>query len=131
MHNYFNVEMEGLTFQQAYAAFKQGKCVRRYGSSVVYEPHVSPDMGDMKFSIDDVMATDWQVVQVNWEWENKLDEVRDYVEGAGLELDTRFYDLDKMDISQIFGYIANMIDRETEYNILMTLKKEGYRFDKK
>jgi hypothetical protein len=131
MNNYFILETEDLNFQEAYAAFKQGKCVRRHGSSIVYEPHSSMSMEDTKFSVNDIMATDWEICRVDWEWEDKLDEVRDYVEEAGLVVDTRFYDLDKMDIGEIFNYITNMIDRETEYNILMTLKKEGYRFDKK
>lgn len=132
MHSYFTVIREGLGFQQAYAAFKMGQCVKRSGSRVVYEPCTSMDMDKMKFSAADILATDWQECGINWDLQDKLYDVRDYVEEAGLVVDTRFYDLDKMDIGQIFSYIAeNELDVYTEYDILMMLKKEGYKFGDK
>lgn len=129
MHNYFTVIREGLGFQQAYAAFKMGQCVKRSGSGVVYEPCSTADMDKTKFSVEDILATDWQECGINWDLQDKLEDVRDYVKEAGLVVDTRFYDLDKMDITQIFSYLAqNELDVYAEYDILMMLKKEGYKF---
>ena len=133
MFNYYKVKESKKTFQEAYEAFNNGAYVRRHKYIMtVYGPGATKEsMDSEKFSVDDVMSDDWEIVEVDWDWENKVDDVRDYVEEAGLYLDSRFYDLDKMTIGEIFDRIADACDRETIYNIIMLLKEKGYRFDKK
>ena len=133
MANYHNIVKDNLTFQEAYAAFMEGKIVRRWSNFYTVYTNASKeeDMNEAKFSIADIKATDWQILEVNWDLEDKLDAVRMYVEDAGLDIDTRFYDLYKMDIGEIFNLITDSLDTETMYNIIMLLKEKGFRFDDK
>jgi len=129
MYSYYNVVDSGKTFQEAYDLFKSGKYVRRKHFSTVYGP-CCENMDTEKFSIAEFASTDWEVLEVNWALEDKLAEVRDYVEDADLYLDTRFYDIDKMCIGEIFDRICDAISEETIYKLIMYLKSIGVKFKK-
>ena len=79
------------------------------------------NIDNIRFSIDQVMSSKWEVVDIDHDIMDKLDEVRDMMNDINLDIDSRFYNEEKMDISSYWNLFENqfiMGDDNLQYELI-------------
>lgn len=116
---YFKVVKDKLTFEEAIEAFKKGEIIRYKD----YEPLCSSETKNIEsvgFTIEQIHSNDWSVVVVDDDMEDLKWQVSDMFHEMGIEIDTRFYHEEKMDISTYWDILNDKIffDDKLAYEII-------------
>ena len=93
---YYKAIKSNLSFNDAINSLKDGNIIR-LGNSI-FDPK-DMNIYNTKFSIDQITSNKWEVVDIDHGMESKLAEVRDMMNDINLDIDSRFYHEEKMDIS--------------------------------
>ena len=97
---------------------------------------IPKDINEISLPIGLYNSSDWQIVIPDYDKEEKLDEIKRWLEHDvdGFYIDTRFYDLSKMNMSQVWYYLDEHFisnNEELEYEIMTWLKDTGRLNNKK
>lgn len=116
---YYQVVRENLTFEEAIEAFKKGEIIR-YKDNEPLDPSVIEKIEYLGFTIEQIHSNDWSVIEVDGNMENLKWEVSDMVHEMGVEIDTRFYNEEKMTISTYWQILNNIFffDDKTIYEMI-------------
>ena len=101
---YYKAIKSNLSFTDAINSFKDGNIIR-LGYSI-FDPK-DMNIYNTKFSIDQITSNKWEVVDIDHDMMDKLDEVRDMMHDINLDIDSRFYHEEKMDISSYWNLFEN------------------------
>ncbi len=115
---YYKTIKSNLTFNEAINSFKQRNIIR-CGSKVIDPSKTSID--SVQFSMDEIMSHDWEIIGIDTDMMVKLDEVRDMMYDINLDIDSRFYDEDRMNISSYWNLFENqfvMGDDNLQYEFM-------------
>ena len=97
---YYKTIKSNLTFNEAINSFKQRNIIR-CGSKVIDPSKTSID--SVQFSMDEITSHYWEILGIDNNMMQKLDEVRDMMYDINLYIDTRFYNKDRMNISNYWN----------------------------
>ena len=118
MNMYYKAVKSNLSFNDAINSFKDGNIIR-LGYNI-FDPK-DMNIDNIKFSIDQVMSSKWEVVDIDHDIMDKLDEVRDMMNDINLYIDSRFYNEEKMDISSYWNLFENQFiigDDNLQYELI-------------
>ena len=101
---YYKAVKSNLSFNDAINSFKNGNIIR-LGYNV-FDPK-DMNIDNIRFSIDQVMSSKWEVVDIDHDRMYKLYEVQDMMNDINLDIDSRFYNEEKMDISSYWNLFEN------------------------
>ena len=97
MNMYYKVTKSNLSFNEAIDSFIYGYNIIRLGDWILNPKDINID--DITFSINQINSNNWEIVDVDYDMMYKLNEVRDIMRDINLDIDSRFYDEEKMNIS--------------------------------
>ena len=104
MNMYYKAVKSNLSFNDAINSFKDGNIIR-LGYNV-FDPK-DMNIDNVKFSIDQIISSKWEVVDIDHDRMGKLYEVQDMMNDINLHIDSRFYNEEKMDISSYWNLFEN------------------------
>ena len=104
MNMYYKAVKSNLSFNDAINSFKNGNIIR-LGYNV-FDPK-DMNIDNVKFSIDQIISSKWEVVDIDHDMMGKLYEVRNMMNDINLHIDSRFYNEEKMDISSYWNLFEN------------------------
>ena len=139
MTKYYKVEKDHLDIDTAFDIVKNQeindasmrvKDLNGYSYHVIGKNDLPSKIEEITLPIGLLRSLEWEIVVPDYEMEEKLDELRYWLqyEVDNFELDTRFFDIDKMDIGDIWNRIDEQIvihDEKLAYDIMMWLKETG------
>ena len=80
------------------------------------------NLDDISLPMWAINSTSWHIYVPDYDMENKVNELRDYLDDV-YQVDTRFYDINKMTIGQIFDqFDTNVFDDDIRIKILLWLR---------
>ena len=115
---YYKAVKSNLSFNDAINSFKDGNIIR-LGYSI-FDPK-NMNIYNTKFSIDQIISSKWEVVDIDHDMMYKLYEVQDMMNDINLDIDSRFYNEEKMDISSYWNLFENqfiMGDYNLQYELM-------------
>lgn len=118
MNMYYKAVKSNLSFNDAINSFKNGNIIR-LGYNV-FDPK-DMNIDNVKFSIDQIISNKWEVVDIDHDMMYKLYEVQDMMNDINLDIDSRFYHEEKMDISSYWNLFENqfiMGDDNLQYELI-------------
>ena len=118
MNMYYKAVKSNLSFNDAINSFKDGNIIR-LGYNV-FDPK-DMNIDNVKFSIDQIISSKWEVVDIDHDRMGKLYEVQDMMNDINLDIDSRFYNEEKMDISSYWNLFENqfiMGDDNLQYELM-------------
>ena len=118
MNMYYKAVKSNLSFNDAINSFKDGNIIR-LGYNV-FDPK-DMNIDNVKFSIDQIISSKWEVVDIDHDRMGKLYEVQDMMNDINLHIDSRFYNEEKMDISSYWNLFENqfiMGDDNLQYELM-------------
>ena len=144
MTKYYKVVESNLDFDKAFDIVKNQtiqeasmrvKELNGYSYHVIGKNDLPKSINEITLPVGLLRSLEWEIVIPDFEMEEKLDELRYWLqyEVDKFELDTRFYDIYKMDIGDLWNKIDEQIiihDEKLAYDIIMWLKETG-RLNKK
>ena len=139
MTKYYKVVREHLDFDTAFDIVKNQeindasmrvKDLNGYSYHVIGKNDLPSKIEEITLPVGLLRSLDWEIVVPDYEMEEKLDELRYWLqyEVDKFELDTRFFDIYKMSISDLWNRIDEQIvthDEKLAYDIMMWLKETG------
>lgn len=139
MTKYYKVERDHLDIDTSFDIVKNQeindasmrvKDLNGYSYHVIGKNDLPSKIEEITLPIGLLRSLEWEIVVPDYEMEEKLDELRYWLqyEVDNFELDTRFFDIDKMDIGDIWNRIDEQIvihDEKLAYDIMMWLKETG------
>ena len=139
MTKYYKVERDHLDIDTAFDIVKNQeindasmrvKDLNGYSYHVIGKNDLPSKIEEITLPIGLLRSLEWEIVVPDYEMEEKLDELRYWLqyEVDNFELDTRFFDIDKMDIGDLWNRIDEQIiihDEKLAYDIMMLLKETG------
>ena len=118
MNMYYKAVKSNLSFNDAINSFKNGNIIR-LGYNV-FDPK-DMNIDNVKFSIDQIISSKWEVVDIDHDRMGKLYEVQDMMNDINLDIDSRFYNEEKIDISSYWNLFENqfiMGDDNLQYELM-------------
>ena len=139
MTKYYKVVREHLDFDTAFNIVKNQeindasmrvKDLKGYSYHVIGKNDLPSKIEEITLPVGLLRSLDWEIVVPDYEMEEKLDELRYWLqyEVDKFELDTRFFDIYKMSIADLWNRIDEQIvihDEKLAYDIMMWLKETG------
>jgi hypothetical protein len=139
MTKYYKVVREHLDFDTAFDIVKNQeindasmrvKDLKCYSYHVIGKNDLPSKIEEITLPVGLLRSLDWEIVVPDYEMEEKLDELRYWLqyEVDKFELDTRFFDIYKMSIADLWNRIDEQIvihDEKLAYDIMMWLKETG------
>jgi hypothetical protein len=139
MTKYYKVVREHLDFDTAFDIVKNQeineasmrvKDLKGYLYHVIGKNDLPSKIEEITLPVGLLRSLDWEIVVPDYEMEEKLDELRYWLqyEVDKFELDTRFFDIYKMSIADLWNRIDEQIvtlDEKLAYDIMMWLKETG------
>ena len=116
---YYKVVKDKLTFEEAVEAFKKGEIIR-YKNNQPLCPSEIKNIESIGFTIEQIHSNDWSVVVADDDMEDLKRQVSNMVHEMGIDIDTRFYHEEKMDISSYWCLLNHemFFDDKTLYEII-------------
>lgn len=117
---YYKVSKSDLNFNEAINEFCKKNYIRRGVYGTIYDPFKMA-LKDLKFSLEEINSNDWNVLTIDTEKNMKLEEIRDIMDEINLNIDSRFYIKDKMDIDDywnLFNKQFLMSNDNIKYDII-------------
>ena len=113
---YYKAIKTNLTFNEAIDYFKRKNIIRL--KDKIADPN-NVNIDDMRFTVDQIMSNDWEVVVIDRDKNDMLDEIRDIMHDINLDIDTRFYDEKRMTIFDYWNLFDNQfVNEDLAYNIM-------------
>jgi hypothetical protein len=139
MTKYYKVVKEHLDFDTAFDIVKNQeindasmrvKDLKGYSYHVIGKNDLPSKIEEITLPVGLLRSLEWEIVVPDYEMEEKLDELRYWLqyEVDKFELDTRFFDIYKMSIADLWNRIDEQIvihDEKLAYDIMMWLKETG------
>jgi hypothetical protein len=139
MTKYYKVVREHLDFDTAFDIVKNQeindasmrvKDLKGYSYHVIGKNDLPSKIEEITLPVGLLRSLEWEIVVPDYEMEEKLDELRYWLqyEVDKFELDTRFFDIYKMSIADLWNRIDKQIvthDEKLAYDIMMWLKETG------
>jgi hypothetical protein len=139
MTKYYKVVREHLDFDTAFDIVKNQeindasmrvKDLKGYSYHVIGKNDLPSKIEEITLPVGLLRSLEWEIVVPDYEMEEKLDELRYWLqyEVDKFELDTRFFDIYKMSIADLWNRIDEQIvihDEKLAYDIMMWLKETG------
>ena len=139
MTKYYKIVREHLDFDTAFDIVKNQeindasmrvKDLKGYSYHVIGKNDLPSKIEEITLPVGLLRSLDWEIVVPDYEMEEKLDELRYWLqyEVDKFELDTRFFDIYKMSIADLWNRIDEQIvihDEKLAYDIMMWLKETG------
>jgi len=139
MTKYYKVVREHLDFDTAFDIVKNQeindasmrvKDLKGYSYHVIGKNDLPSKIEEITLPVGLLRSLDWEIVVPDYEMEEKLDELRYWLqyEVDKFELDTRFFDIYKIGIGDLWNRINDQIvifDEKLAYDIMMWLKETG------
>lgn len=97
MNMYYKVTKSNLSFNEAIDSFIHGYNIIRLGDWILNPKDINID--DITFSINQINSNNWEIVDIDYDMMDKLNEVKDIMYNINLDIDSRFYNEEKMNIS--------------------------------
>jgi len=115
---YYKVSKSDLSFQEAIWAFKNKNIIRHGNCGHVYDPS-EVNLKELKFSLEDIDSNDWNILTIDTEKNMKLEEIRSIMNEMNLNIDSRFYNKDEMNINDYwYLFEKQFLDEDLIYNIM-------------
>ena len=115
---YYKVVKEKLTFDEAIEAFEDNKIIQYKN----YKPMHPSDVriNDFRFTLEQVQGNDWKIVENDYYMEDLKRQVSDMVHEMGIDIDTRFYNEEIMNISTYWQILNDRMffDDKLAYEII-------------
>lgn len=129
---YYKVVKEKLTFEEAIEAFKKGEIIR-YKNNQPLCPSEIKNIESIGFTIEQIHSNDWSVLVVDDDMEDLKWQVSNMFYEMGIDIDTRFYHEEKMDISSYWCLLNHemFFDDKTLYEIIKWIYENGKYKSKK
>ena len=129
---YYKVVKEKITFEEAIEAFKK-KQIIRYKHNQPLCPSEIKNIESIGFTIEQIHSNDWSVVVADDDMEDLKRQVSNMVHEMGIDIDTRFYHEEKMDISSYWCLLIHemFFDDKTLYEIIKWIYENGKYKSKK
>ena len=96
MNMYYKATKSKLSFNEAIDSFMYGYIIR-LGDCILNPKDINID--DITFSINQINSNNWEIVDIDYDMMYKLNEVKDIMRNINLDIDSRFYNEEKMNIS--------------------------------
>ena len=92
---YYKVIKSNLSFNEAIDSFNNGNIIRL--ENRIFNPK-DININNIRLYMNQIKSNNWEVIDIDSDMLNKLDNVRDMMHEINLNIDSRFYDEEKMDI---------------------------------
>lgn len=116
---YYKVSKSNLSFNEAIEAFKKRNIIRNGRCGHVYDPS-EVNLKELKFSLEEINSNDWYLLTTDIEKNLKREVIKDIMDDMNLDIDNRFYNKDRMDITDYWNlFDQQFIDEDLAYNIMM------------
>lgn len=116
--NYYKTIKNNISFSEAIDAFKNGQIIK-YGPYFYVINPSEVNLKDIRFTIEQVESNEWAIVEPDTEMNEHLDYVRDMMDEMNLDIDSRFYHEDKMDIGDYWRlFEEQFIDDKLAFDII-------------
>lgn len=93
-----------------------------YKMIAIDKEHLPEDLDNLQLPLWAIRDPYWHLYIPDHDTEDKVDELRDYLNEV-YQVDSRFYDVDKMDIGEIFDqFEMNVFDDDIRMKILFWLR---------
>lgn len=118
MKMYYKATKSNLSFNEAIDSFNNGNTIR-LGNSLFNPKDIN--INDIRFSIGQITSNNWEVVDIDSNMTNKLDDVRDMMYDINLNIDSRFYHEERMDIFDYWQLFENQFvtcDENLQYEFM-------------
>lgn len=115
---YYKVSKSNLSFNEAIEAFKKKNIIRNGSCGHVYDPS-EVNLKELKFSLEEINSNDWDLLTIDNEKNLKLEEIKDIMDEINLNIDSRFYIKDRMNINDYWNlFEQQFINENLAYNIM-------------
>lgn len=101
---YYKAIKSNLTFNEAIDSFNNGNTIRLEYS--IFNPK-EVNINELKFSIEQIQSNKWEILVYDNVMNVRLDEVRDMMYDINLNIDSRFYNEERMNISDYWNLFEN------------------------
>ena len=108
MNMYYKATKSNLSFNEAIDSFMYGYIIR-LGDWILNPKDINID--DITFSINQINSNNWEIVDIDYDMLYKLNEVRDIMRDINLDIDIRFYNEEKMNISSYWDLFEEQFVR--------------------
>lgn len=123
---YYKVSKSDLSFNDAIEAFKKKNIIRNGSCGHVYDPS-EVNLKELKFSLEEINSNDWHLLTIDNEKNLKLKEIHDIMDEINLNIDSRFYNKDRMNINDYWNlFEQQFLNEETEYHIMKWFYYNNY-----
>ena len=115
---YYKTVKKNLSFNEAIEYFKKNNIIKN--DFDVYDPK-EVDIDELKFSIEQIQSNKWEVLVHDNDMNERLKEIRDMMHDINLNIDSRFYDEDKLDIAGFWNLFENqfvLMHDEIQYELM-------------
>ena len=96
MNMYYKATKSNLSFNEDIDSFMYGYIIR-LGDWILNPKDINID--DITFSINQINSNNWEIVDIDYDMMYKLNEGKDIMRNINLDIDSRFYNEEKMNIS--------------------------------
>ena len=101
---YYKVIKSNLSFNEAIDSFNNGNIIRL--ENRIFNPK-DININNIRLYMNQIKSNNWEVIDIDSDMLDKLDNVRDMMHEINLNIDSRFYDEEKMDISYYWNLFEN------------------------
>lgn len=122
---YYRVVKENLNFEQAIKAFEDNKIIQYKNYKPIHPSDVR--INDFRFTLEQIQGNDWKIVENDYYMEDLKRQVSDMVHEMGIDIDTRFYNEEIMDISTYWQILNDKMffDDKLAYEVIKWVYENG------
>ena len=106
---YYKVIKSNLSFTEAIDSFNDGNIIRL--ENRIFNPK-EININNIRLYMNQIKSNNWEVIDIDSDMIDKLNNVRNMMHEINLDIDSQFYDEERMDIS----YYWNLFDNQFVIN---------------
>ena len=127
-NDYYSFDKAINKWEQLYKEHKNPiiRCIKNENGSIINldNQNIPEDINDIKLPLWAINSDKWTILIPDIDKNEKVEEIKDWImNDLNFELDTRFYNADKMDLSDWWNRLdEQLISEDVAYEIMLWLK---------
>ena len=122
---FYKILKTGLTLKNAIRYFSEDKKPIRFNYGTVLDPNLC-SLNDLQFSYFQIISDVWQVLDYDYDTENKVNDLKKIAEDSGLVIDPMFHGKENINIEGYWTlFSSQFFDDDIKYDIIKFLYENG------